>query len=100
MTDKYVNKRWIDQKMKYDPLYLFENKPEKFKKFLRKRMGGQEESQSAETVSEKDPVKISKPTQNPPSLNKAVSEPVKPAQQKIEVGDLINFSQPETFEEF
>jgi hypothetical protein len=28
--------------MKYDPLYLFENKPEKFKKFLRKRMGGEE----------------------------------------------------------
>jgi len=44
MTDKYVNKRWIDQKMKYDPLYLFENKPEKFKKFLRKRMGEKEES--------------------------------------------------------
>ena len=42
MTDKYVNKRWIDSKMKYDPLYLFENKPEKFKKFLRKRMGQEE----------------------------------------------------------
>ena len=43
--------------MKYDPLYLFENKPEKFKKFLRKRMGV-DETHSAETVSEKDKLEV------------------------------------------
>jgi hypothetical protein len=32
--------------MKYDPLYLFENKPEKFKKFLRKRMGAEDINQA------------------------------------------------------
>lgn len=39
MTDKYINKKWIDTKMKYDPLYLFENKKTKFDKWLRKRIG-------------------------------------------------------------
>ena len=35
MTKKYINKEWIDTKMKYDPLYLFENKRAKFDKWLR-----------------------------------------------------------------
>jgi hypothetical protein len=30
LTNKYVDKKWVDPKMKYDPLFLFENKPEKF----------------------------------------------------------------------
>jgi hypothetical protein len=34
--------------MKHDPLFLFENKPEKFSKFLRKRMGGSEQQQDVE----------------------------------------------------
>lgn len=46
MTKKYINKEWIDTKMKYDPLYLFENKRAKFDKWLRKRMGVVEEKQS------------------------------------------------------
>jgi hypothetical protein len=54
MTEKYVQKRWVDAKMKYDPLYLFENKPEKFKKFLKKRMGAPEETHSEETITQKD----------------------------------------------
>jgi len=39
MTEKYINKKWVDTKMKHDPLYLFENKREKFDKWLRKRIG-------------------------------------------------------------
>ena len=39
MTDKYINKKWVDEKMKHDPLYLFENKKEKFDKWLRKKLG-------------------------------------------------------------
>lgn len=30
LTDKYVNKRYIDNKMKHDPLWLAENRPSKF----------------------------------------------------------------------
>lgn len=93
MTEKYVNKKWVDSKMKYDPLYLFENKPEKFKKFLRKRMG---DDSTHATVSEK----ITNKNQNPPVLSKAMSAPVDVAKPKIEMADLINFSSPETFEEF
>ena len=40
MTDKYINKKWIDTKMKHDPLYLFENKRDKFEKRLKKKLGG------------------------------------------------------------
>lgn len=39
MTEKYVNKKWVDTKMHHDPLYLFENKPEKFQRFIAKRTG-------------------------------------------------------------
>jgi hypothetical protein len=39
MTDKYINKKWIDAKMKHDPLYLFENKRTKFDKWRAKRTG-------------------------------------------------------------
>lgn len=61
--------------MKYDPLYLFENKPEKFKKFLRKRMGN-EEALSDEKPSKKGSLEVKKESQNPPTLIKAVSAPV------------------------
>ena len=43
MTDKYINKKWVDTKMKHDPLYLFENKKEKFDKWLRKKLGASKE---------------------------------------------------------
>jgi hypothetical protein len=65
MTDKYINKKWVDEKMKHDPLYLFENKREKFDKWLRKKIGAaavQEESE------EEAPVQ--------PKAKKVVSEPV------------------------
>lgn len=39
MTDKYINRKWVDTKMKHDPLYLFENKREKFDKWLKKKTG-------------------------------------------------------------
>jgi hypothetical protein len=39
MTDKYINKKWIDTKMKHDPLYLYENKREKFDRWLSKKLG-------------------------------------------------------------
>jgi len=40
--------------MKYDPLYLFENKPNKFKKFVSNRLGyAADESKSLETPSQR-----------------------------------------------
>lgn len=40
--------------MKYDPLYLYENKPNKFKKFASNRMGYvAEDSKSLETPSQR-----------------------------------------------
>lgn len=51
MTDKYVHKKYVDPKMKHDPLYLFENKRSKFDRFLRKRRqaaGVEEESEEEE----------------------------------------------------
>jgi len=48
LTNKYVDKKWVDTKMKHDPLYLLENNLEKFQKFLKKRMGGIEPQQDVE----------------------------------------------------
>jgi hypothetical protein len=30
ITDKYVNKKWVDTDMKHDPAYLCEQRPKKF----------------------------------------------------------------------
>jgi hypothetical protein len=38
LTDKYINKRYIDTKMKHDPFWLAENRPSKFQRFVKKRM--------------------------------------------------------------
>ncbi len=59
--------------MKYDPLYLFENKPEKFKKFLRKRMGGDEVVSKPSEKQTEEPKKAIPPQ---PAFNKSVSAPV------------------------
>jgi len=51
LTEKYVNKRWVDTDMKYDPLYLFENKKSRFDKFVKRaiaRAGGAAEESSEE----------------------------------------------------
>jgi len=48
LTNKYVDKKWADPKMKHDPLYLSENNQAKFQKFLRKRIGGSEPQQDVE----------------------------------------------------
>ena len=48
MTDKYINRKWVDTKMKHDPLYLFENKREKFDKWLRKKLGASKQESDEE----------------------------------------------------
>lgn len=39
LKEKYVDKRWVDTDMKYDPMYLFENKRNRFDKFVARCMG-------------------------------------------------------------
>jgi hypothetical protein len=45
LTDKYVTKKYVDGKMKHDPLWLCENRPSKFQRFLKKRMQGESDSE-------------------------------------------------------
>ena len=56
MTDKYINKKFVDTKMKYDPLFLFENKKSKFDRWLKKKVGAIQEEEIPEKLS-KVPVK-------------------------------------------
>ena len=60
LTDKYVKKLWVDTDMKYDPLYLFENKRSRFEKFLKRAMGKVEGN---ETPREGGPAKAKAPVQ-------------------------------------
>jgi len=53
MTDKYINKKFVDTKMKYDPLYLFENKKSKFDRWLKKKVGAIQNEESEEEIPEK-----------------------------------------------
>lgn len=34
MTNKYVNKKWVDENWSHDPAWLYENKPKKFQKYV------------------------------------------------------------------
>ena len=74
LTDKYVNKRWVDKDMKHDPLYLYENKRSRFDKFVKRHLAkmGVEVSDGDEDSDE--PVKPAKKTKQP-----AASTGVKPA---------------------
>ena len=56
MTDKYINKKFVDTKMKYDPLFLFENKKSKFDRWLKKKVGAIQNEESEEEI----PKKLSK----------------------------------------
>lgn len=90
MTDKYINKKWVDEKMKHDPFYLFENKRDKFDRWLRKRTGhATEQDQDA-------------PPKAQPEVKKAISAPAPPKSALAPMGDLISLNaQPEdTFSDF
>lgn len=89
MTDKYINKKWVDEKMKHDPFYLFENKRDKFDRWLKKRTG---------QVPDQDA-----PPKAQPEVKKAISAPApaKPVPMAA-MDDLINLNaQPEdSFSDF
>ena len=57
LKEKYVEKRYVDTDMKYDPLYLWENKRNRFDKFVKRcinRAGGNaEESEEEEPAPKK-----------------------------------------------
>ena len=57
-----MNKRWVDTDMKYDPLYLFENKKSRFDKFVKRVMN--RNGAAAESESEEEPAP-KKPTTKP-----------------------------------
>ena len=51
LKEKYVEKRYVDTDMKYDPLYLWENKRNRFDKFVKRcinRAGGNAEESEEE----------------------------------------------------
>ena len=86
MTEKYVNKKWVDTKMHHDPLYLFENKPEKFAKFVAKRTGQD---------------LAPEPPKAEPILQKAsISAPVQPMPKPVQMDDMISFNAPSTSDTF
>lgn len=56
LNEKYVQKKWADQDMKHDPLYLWENKRSRFDKFVKRVMNraGAQASDSEEEVKPKE----------------------------------------------
>ena len=45
IRDKYVNKRWIDNKMKQDPVTLYKTDAKKFEKYVKAIYKGKEEAE-------------------------------------------------------
>ena len=78
MTDKYVNKKWVDTNMKYDPMYLFENKKSRFDKFVA-RVYGDANEDSKEEEEEAAPAPARKKKEGKNNLFVA---PAKPAPAK------------------
>ena len=38
LNEKYVQKKWVDPDMKYDPVYMYENKKSKFDRWVKRRL--------------------------------------------------------------
>ena len=72
LTEKYVNKKWVDTSMKYDPLYLFENKKSRFEKFVKRVMGDTAQAESSEE--EEKPVSRTKRDRGQKKLDAAPSK--------------------------
>lgn len=64
LNQKYVEKKWVDTDMKYDPLYLFENKRSRFDKFVKRCMNAA--GIGSESEEEPAPKKSSKKLQKAP----------------------------------
>jgi len=80
----------VDSNQKHDPMWLYENRPNKFERWVKKTCG--------EPAEETKPKKASKAMSNnqdipPPTLMKAQSTPV--PKKTVDVGfDLIDFNAP------
>lgn len=59
LTDKYVSKLYVDKDMKYDPLFLFTNKRNRFDKFV-KRCIAKAGGNASESDEEEAPAKKTK----------------------------------------
>jgi hypothetical protein len=70
LKEKYVDKRWVDTDMKYDPLYLWENKRNRFDKFVKRCL-----NKAGVEVSESDEEKPT-PKNLSTKLGKAPSKPI------------------------
>ena len=82
MNQKYVEKRFVDTDMKYDPLYLFENKRSRFDKFVKRcmnRAGVGSESEEEEEE-EQAPKKKAGRVKKAPSQKNVVAPPARAAQ--------------------
>ncbi len=77
MTDKYINRKWVDPKMKHDPLYLYENKRDKFDRWLNKKLG----VTKVEVKEQPQPTKV----------QKVFSAP-EPTKVQAPIADLINLN--------
>jgi len=104
MTEKYVNGKWADPKQKHDPMFLFENRPKKFDRWVKKLMQKAEakvapvdDDSSDEEIKPSKKVKLlqtEKPSrrrqqnfQDIPPPQKPVAKPTAPTN----FGDLISF---------
>lgn len=71
LKEKYVNKRWVDTDMKYDPFYLFENKRSRFDKFVQRAIN---KAQGGAESSDEEPVRKNKKDKKSKRLEKAPSK--------------------------
>jgi hypothetical protein len=60
MTDKYVNGKWADPKQKHDPMFLFENRPKKFDRWVKKMIEKHNPKAVEEDEESDDEIKLSK----------------------------------------
>jgi hypothetical protein len=78
LTDKYVNKKWIDKKMKRDPMILFEERPKKFAKWHKNMITGKGARDDSEEE-EKKPKKSTKTKTSKPLKAPTTNQDIPPA---------------------
>ena len=97
LTDKYVNKKWVNTKMKHEPVWLYENRKNKYDKFVKKTMKalrGDISEEEDQNDSDQEPQKqaqktVKQPISQPARPQKAVQKPTPSA--TTDLGNLISF---------
>lgn len=85
LTDKYVNKKWVNSKMKHEPVWLYANRKSKYDRFVKKTMKALKgEISEEEDNNDSESEQVKKVVKQDKQKATAIKQPFKPqAKQQV-----------------